>query len=412
MLLKKQHEFFSELDNLKNYKFIFYSTSESISETYSNKLQNLASQIPSVYVCKEKQQNVKLTKIFASDKVFIGEELPDIQFSLNRIAQFLDFDYKTNEISSNFIPVSLDYLPNIFHTACDFFIKLSSEKYLKIIKKNNELSVDDIVRIRKSNVTCLYVKTNDFEEFLASINEASSDNNQLDKVKEVDVISKDLSFSHSTFYHLSSKFGLNADAINYANRSVEILYTFMERDENFSSVWKYLMKKQNFISEHSLMTAYLANAILSYTQYKNDNNSVKLSLAAILHDIEIKNEKFYDFEINDNNEDHSLKEITSFRAHVAAAGEILNKFQKIPPDIDKIIFHHHEKYDGSGFPRGLGANKLPILSTIFIVAHEFVIYMAQKNYSENELSNFLQLKKSEYKEGFFKEVIEALEKVR
>ena len=86
--------------------------------------------------------------------------------------------------------------------------------------------------------------------------------------------------------------------------------------------------------------------------------------------------------------------------------------QNVPIDLDKILLNHHEKYDGTGFPHGIGWSKLPFLSTVFIVAHEFIIHMHKSDFSEGEMVKFIELKKGEYLEGNFKEVIIALEKVR
>lgn len=413
-LMEHQSDFLTELSNLVSYDFLFYLSDETIKESDIFRLEKMASNTPGIYVCKEKELSSNLGRIFDNEKISIFETIFDVQEVLKKVALRLGIDYSTNEISNNFIPVSLEYMCKVFYTQCDFFIKLSNEKYLKIIKKDTDLSADVLVRIKKNKDTSsLFVRTTDFESFLNSIEEAGMDYSHLPESEVVAAIGSDLTFAHDTFYHLSSKFGMNERAIAYANTSVEFLYTFIEKSENMKSVWKILMKNRNFISEHSLMTAYLANAILSYTNYNTYQNSIKLSLAALLHDVEVRDEKFFNLELNlKNNDGFSQREVASFKEHVRGAVDVFNKFKNIPPDVDKILLNHHEKYDGSGYPHGLGATKLPLLSTIFNVAHELILHLIENNYSEDEVLKFISLKKTEYTNGFFKEVIISLEKVR
>jgi putative nucleotidyltransferase with HDIG domain len=174
-----------------------------------------------------------------------------------------------------------------------------------------------------------------------------------------------------------------------------------------------LITKKNFMSEHSIMVGYLSVAILSQTSYSNDSNSIKLSLAALLHDVGIKNEKHWAYELGDNlSENYSRREIDSFYNHIQASLEVLSKINDVPPDVDKILINHHEKYDGSGYPRGIGWSKIPILSCIFIVAHELVVHIFNTKYSDEDLSKFIAQKKIEYVEGHFRDAIIALEKIR
>ena len=412
-LMEGQQIFFDELSNIVNYDFVFYLSEEKLSDSNALKLENHAGKTPSVYVCKEKEMSLKFSKFFANERIAVLDSTLDTQDLLRKIAKILDIVYQPNESTSNFIPFSLDYLPRIANANCDFFIKLSDEKYLKILKKGSEINSDDIVRIQKNNIQCLYLRTHDFENFLDSVDGGETNYTELPATEIPQAVVSDLTFSHDIFYHLSSKFGLNERAMTYANKSIETLYSFFDLDENLGAVWKNLMKKKNFLTEHSLMVAYLSNAILSHTSYRSDNNSLKLSIAAILHDIEIKDDKFFNLEFNEHNDDNfSQREVNAFKAHVFAGVELLKKFKEIPADIDKILIHHHEKYDGSGYPRGLGGSKIPIFACVFIVAHELILHMLKNDYSEQELVSFIEKKKEEYKDGFFQEVIIALEKIR
>jgi len=72
------------------------------------------------------------------------------------------------------------------------------------------------------------------------------------------------------------------------------------------------------------------------------------------------------------------------KEHVVVSFELLNKVD-IYKNIAEIIRHHHEHYDGSGYPQGLKADQIPIMSQIMTVADAFDamttnrIYKARKS---------------------------------
>lgn len=58
------------------------------------------------------------------------------------------------------------------------------------------------------------------------------------------------------------------------------------------------------------------------------------------------------------------------KEHVVVSYELLSKVD-IYKDIAEIVRHHHERYDGSGYPQGLKGDQIPMLSQIMTVADAF-----------------------------------------
>ena len=90
----------------------------------------------------------------------------------------------------------------------------------------------------------------------------------------------------------------------------------------------------------------------------------------------------------------------------------------MPPDVDSIIAQHHERPDGSGFPRGLTHLRIGPLATVFIVAHDIVTYLfdndiAGANVEKGlDLDKFIEQKSKTYQMGTFKKVIAVVPKIR
>lgn len=66
----------------------------------------------------------------------------------------------------------------------------------------------------------------------------------------------------------------------------------------------------------------------------------------------------------------TTKEFTIIKRHPVMGAQLLRSFQVLRPAIP-IIMHHHEKYNGSGYPSRLRKNQIPMGARIMAVADAF-----------------------------------------
>jgi HD-GYP domain-containing protein (c-di-GMP phosphodiesterase class II) len=72
-----------------------------------------------------------------------------------------------------------------------------------------------------------------------------------------------------------------------------------------------------------------------------------------------------------------------FRSHIAHSVEILSKTPGLPAELPGIASLHHERYDGSGYPRGLRASAIPLLGQIAAIVDTFDMLTALEPYGEH-----------------------------
>lgn len=103
-----------------------------------------------------------------------------------------------------------------------------------------------------------------------------------------------------------------------------------------------------------------------------------LGYAAFLHDIgkiEIDREVL-------NKEDRLTDEEWKLIQHHSEWGsEIVKAMPQLHP-IVTVILHHHENFDGSGYPSGLEGNTIPILARIIRVADSYDAMISRRPYKE------------------------------
>jgi len=73
------------------------------------------------------------------------------------------------------------------------------------------------------------------------------------------------------------------------------------------------------------------------------------------------------------------QEWAAMRRHPEAGFYIMHQIASLSP-VDSIIHHHHERFDGQGYPDGLRGDDIPIGSRIFAVVDSYVAMTSDRPY--------------------------------
>jgi len=93
--------------------------------------------------------------------------------------------------------------------------------------------------------------------------------------------------------------------------------------------------------------------------------------------------------------------------HAIIGYRILNSFEETM-DIARVILSHHEKWDGSGYPKGLKEKEIPKLSRIVAVAERFDRLASADSYSPEIIEASLEIMKKEAGVTLDREIVEVL----
>jgi len=72
-----------------------------------------------------------------------------------------------------------------------------------------------------------------------------------------------------------------------------------------------------------------------------------------------------------------------FRTHIAHTVEILSKTSGLPAELPGVASLHHERYDGSGYPRGLKGISISLLGQMAAIVDTFDMLTAPEPYGEH-----------------------------
>jgi response regulator RpfG family c-di-GMP phosphodiesterase len=305
-----------------------------------------------------------------------------------------------DDISANFKKVNTVFFLRFQQTLCDIYIKLSDRKYVKLFHSEGSFNASDISRYLNKNIKHLYLTAEDYEKFQVSMAEMpflegiEQDEDENDSFETTQAVLSSLLQTYGISDALIKKgFTKIINTKNKINNSNELVELFEIRKESHS-----------FYSDHSLMVALLASLTLDKMDWSSDENTEKLCMAAVLHDsvleeeivniMESGNLEKFEF-ISDGQKDE-------YFAHPHKTAEMIRTKSKLHEDIATIIAEHHEKPDGSGFPRRLTYQNIHPLSSLFIVVHDFVEQLYLTGFAPELRSTILDNMDDKYTDGHFK----------
>src|SRR5438034_11681215 len=139
----------------------------------------------------------------------------------------------------------------------------------------------------------------------------------------------------------------------------------LELEEKLELMVKAMEARDSYPSEHSLRVSEYDLAIArEFRLSANDVHDIKR--AALLHDVGKIYEEFAPLLRKEGK--LSPEERITMRTHVTRSAQLVDTATRLRGTVQAMIRHHHENFDGSGYPDGLAGNDIPIGARIIMIA--------------------------------------------
>jgi len=185
------------------------------------------------------------------------------------------------------------------------------------------------------SIYSVFSKLTEEYDIVSLLNDYSKLDTEIDSIKEL---------MHDNYYFSSP------DTINRFFRTVAVMTDNMTSFEDTHSIR---------VAEFSVQISYLLNL--------GQDEILLIRWASFLHDIGkiVGNREIYT-----KKDKLSESEWLSIRAHPQKSYDIINRISGMEK-IAYFILHHHENFDGSGYPDNLSTKRIPLASRILRVADAF-----------------------------------------
>ncbi|HSU17200.1 HD-GYP domain-containing protein [Longimicrobium sp.] len=122
-------------------------------------------------------------------------------------------------------------------------------------------------------------------------------------------------------------------------------------------------------ARHSRRVADLTSVLAGACGGLSRPELATLRVAALLHDMGKIDDRF--FLIVHSRKRLSEEQRAEIKHHPHLSATILQPLEEMHPGIQKIVSSHHECWDGSGYPCGIGGHEIPLAARIIAVADVF-----------------------------------------
>jgi hypothetical protein len=337
------------------------------------------------------------------------DQIPNLLVDTVR-SQFFQGITRFNE--SDFCQLDSHLLTRSTYAMCDIYIRLSDKKYVKLFKAGTKFKKLDLDKLSSSQkIRKLYIQRTEIFDFIekfkqkfltetAALQEGSPD--------LVDLVAD----TQAVIQSLASQLGLSEEVRQLARENVDATMKMVGNSPRISqALAQTLNDNLSHTANHSVLLAHLSCSIAALMEMPSQTTFQKLVLASLFHDFALHDPhlawKADNYNLDQLRLTLSAEEMQQILAHPLKAADAIRTIREIPGDVEFLVFQHHEKPDGTGFPKNLKAHQIVALSAVFIVSHEICNQIVRER-EKFSLEAFLSTTEKLYEYGAFKKVWKAL----
>jgi len=130
---------------------------------------------------------------------------------------------------------------------------------------------------------------------------------------------------------------------------------------------KFLADKHPATYRHCVRVAIMAEKLANCLAMNEDDKG-KLVIGCFLHDV---GKGLLPIELWNQKEALSREQWQTVRLHSTVGSDLMQANSALGPEILDVIRHHHENWDGTGYPDGLAGEEIPYLARVCAVVAAF-----------------------------------------
>ena len=172
-----------------------------------------------------------------------------------------------------------------------------------------------------------------------------------------------------------------SNAFDMSSLTSESLLRISEDIDLFLSTGVHPNKEQKYPSRHALQTASLSMAIGTIHGLKRDD-LIELGMGCLLHDIGMMH---MDTPVHQSSEILDKLSYLEITKHPIRSMDLLRNAPRIPSPAKMVAYQMHERFDGSGYPRGRAGNQIHLFARIAAVADVYVALVSPRPHRAGQL---------------------------
>jgi HD-GYP domain-containing protein (c-di-GMP phosphodiesterase class II) len=170
-----------------------------------------------------------------------------------------------------------------------------------------------------------------------------------------------------------------ADKIDIDTIITDIFSLLRDKPEELKAITMISVEPEHELVQNSL-NCMIVSIILGRQLKIINSRLISLAVAALLHDIGMT--KIPEALLK-KEENLSSDELKIIHSHPMYTYKLITKALKYQEEIARIALHHHERWDGKGYPNGLSGKDIPLASRIISIADAYGAMLKDRPYRES-----------------------------
>jgi response regulator RpfG family c-di-GMP phosphodiesterase len=350
-------------------------------------------------------------EIFKINPPFFSIAKPGIFDGIQSLLKKISTQHSVPVDLNDIQPISIALLKNLNTLAVDVYIKLAEGRLVKIFKEGDIFSTDDYEKYKAKSVEKLWIKKSDASNLIKNAELSLKmilENNNMSNSDKI------LSFQEN-ITELIRHYDLNPEIVDLTKKAINHFIKTLAKYDSIRDTLKEILDKPNsYLSVQATIASHVGCTLAYHMKWNSEVTLYKITLACFMANTPLAKLGLDDFQTVhqlENNLSKSSKNLAYFNHPVESSELVRKHFGLVPPDIDRIVLEHHEKPDGTGFPRGLFHSNISSLGAIVVTAFELADYIYKLKEEGRKPDNFEIidfLKSKNYEKGQFKKLLEAL----
>jgi response regulator RpfG family c-di-GMP phosphodiesterase len=329
---------------------------------------------------------------------------PDQSLSVGTISQAEPIDSGLNLEDSKFVTIQAEHFLSGSICYFDVYIRLGSDKYVKLLKSGDAFNYERISNYLKKGVKLFYIKKEAQEQYVAYLNQIASGITGLKKVAIETKTNFVLNHGDELLHYFKDQ-GVTETNLQYASQHIQNVQSLVKTMNLGQKAVFNGFLKDVAAYDHGVGVSLIAGMLLPSLDITSTNTIETVGIPALFHDIGLFQLSFTSEEEEDIPEDQKEK----FRSHPIVGAELLKQIRGVSPAMMQGIAQHHERRNKKGYPYKIGPGSLSKIAEIIGLSDEFY-RISKKILNKREMSIELEIK-TKILDCFSSELVSAFRKV-
>lgn len=263
----------------------------------------------------------------------------------------------------------------------DTFLRLSSNKFILVAKAGQNTPFANLEKYKEKNIVALYVRIEDYRRLLMTTIHNASEilaGRKASNESRFNIIQDAM----EAVYREASDLGFNDQVFQHARLVNHATMTYIKENPALGElIEKFGMLSRDGMA-HSMMVSLVSVMLGQKHEWVKPATLEKLGLGGFLHDI--GKTKLPPAVFEKSYETMSKDDRVIFHSHCETGRQLLAQAKTVPDDVLLIVYEHHERADGSGFPKGLKDFQISPLARVVALANAFVDRIADEGKPLNQ----------------------------